>query len=288
MDSIVKQKDCDFEIVVSDDGSEENCFVEIIKYFEERGFSDYSVILHEKNGGTVRNTLDAVGIANSKYVKLISPGDALVSSDTINAWSRYLKQSGRQWSFGDALYYRRTDDDRLDFIKRYCNPQVVDCYLKHDDVTCRMNYVAFDDIALGASVLCDRELMLRYLRKIVGKVVYAEDNTYRIMAFDNILPEYFPQKVVVYECGYGVSTSGDDKWSQKIRADWENTDEIMLAGCKDNDVIQHKIADIYKKKYSTGKLKRFRKLLDGGQLRMTLVRRFMPRMSETELPQEEC
>ncbi len=52
--------------------------------------------------------------------------------------------------------------------------------------------------------------------------------------------------------------SGDDKWLQKIRTGWENTDKIMLAGCSDNDAIQLKIADIYKRKYSTGKLKRFK------------------------------
>lgn len=117
MDSILNQKNVNFEVIVSDDGSKENYFVEVIKYFEENGFRDYSIVQHPKNVGTVKNVFNALNIANSKYVKGISPGDALVSADTIRSWVDFLDKSGRHWSFGDAPYYRRSENNELVFTK---------------------------------------------------------------------------------------------------------------------------------------------------------------------------
>lgn len=281
LDSIMKQKYENFEVIVSDDGSKEKYFIEVVKYFERRGFTDYSIVFHERNVGTVRNALDAVNVAESRYVKLISPGDALVADNTMALWTEYLKKSGRKWSFGDALYYRRIDE-QIEFIERPCNPQIVDCYIGHDDVACRMNYVVCKDYALGAAILCDRKLLLGYLKEIVNQVIYAEDLSYRIMMFDNILPEYYPQYVIIYEYGCGVSTAGNAIWGERLRADAKNSEKIMLARhIKDGDILQRKIVNIYKRKYGIGSFKRFGELVNKEHIRLKLVRRFKPRTSVT-------
>ena len=281
LDSILMQKKANFEIIVSDDGSKENYFKEIIKYFENKKFKDYSIVLHNKNEGTVKNVFSAVKLAKGKFVKLISPGDALVSSDTLCLWVEFLKKSGKQWSFGEALYYTRTEENKLFLTKKYCHPQIIDCYLKHKDEECRVNYVGFDDNALGSAVLCQTELMLKYLKKIIGKCIYAEDNSYRLMAFDNILPEYYPRAVIFYEYGTGISTSCDDAWYKKIRNDFESADNIMLSSSK-KDNIQKRIVEINKIKYRTGLFNRIRKKFFKGQIRMTFYKKFRPRMSKTD------
>lgn len=130
------QKNVNIEVIVSDDGSQESHFIDIIKYFEENRFVDYSIVLHPRIVGTVKNVFSAVNVANSKFVKSISPGDALISSEIIGLWGEHLKKSGRQWSFGDVLYYRKFSDSKMHLIKKHCNPQVIDRYLKHDDESC--------------------------------------------------------------------------------------------------------------------------------------------------------
>ena len=57
LDSVMAQTFKDYEIVVSDDGSEENCFDKIETYFKAHQFANYTLIPHEKNQGTVKNLI---------------------------------------------------------------------------------------------------------------------------------------------------------------------------------------------------------------------------------------
>lgn len=86
-----------------------------------------------------------------------------------------------------------------------------------------------------------------------------------------------------YEYGEGISASGDDKWSKKLREDWENTDKIILS-YDAYDIVQRKIKDIYIRKYKHmgyfGRfLNLFRNLFVKGKLRILFCRYFCPRMS---------
>ena len=47
LDSVMAQTFKDYEIVVSDDGSEENCFYKIEAYFAAHQFADYTLVPHE-------------------------------------------------------------------------------------------------------------------------------------------------------------------------------------------------------------------------------------------------
>jgi len=75
--SILRQQNIEFEIVVADDGSKENHFTQLEDYFKARGFSHYTLVNNPHNGGTVKNILSGVKMCNGKYVKCISPGDYL-------------------------------------------------------------------------------------------------------------------------------------------------------------------------------------------------------------------
>lgn len=52
--SIVSQKNCGFEIIISDDGSNTKHLDATRLYFEHAGFTDYKIIEKEKNEGTVK------------------------------------------------------------------------------------------------------------------------------------------------------------------------------------------------------------------------------------------
>ena len=66
LDSILRQKDITFELIVTDDGSKTNQFEKFTDYFESKGFEDYQMACHEVNNGTVKNFYDGIKIAKGK------------------------------------------------------------------------------------------------------------------------------------------------------------------------------------------------------------------------------
>lgn len=74
-----------------------------------------------------------------------------------------------------------------------------------------------------------REQWKKYLEMIVGKVIYAEDNSYRIMMYRGEKFVYFPRNFLLYEYGEGVSTSGSAVWIKRLNHDWQVTNEIILS-----------------------------------------------------------
>lgn len=91
--SIIKQENVDIQVIVSDDGSKENYFEEAKEFLEKNNFTDYKFVNCEKNQGTVKNAIRAVGVSNGEYVKLISPGDMFTSNNVLRNWLNHLIQS---------------------------------------------------------------------------------------------------------------------------------------------------------------------------------------------------
>lgn len=94
LDSIMAQTFKDYEIVVSDDGSEENCFDKIEAYFAAHQFANYTLISHEKNQGTVKNLIDGLAKAKGKYVRDFGPGDAFYNEHTLQQVYDLWKRTG--------------------------------------------------------------------------------------------------------------------------------------------------------------------------------------------------
>ena len=253
LNSICLQKNIRFEIIISDDGSAINYVNESIQFLEEKEFFDYIGIINEKNIGTVNNCYNAIRIANGKYVKLISPGDELCS-DILRDWIDFIEENHKYWSFGDAFYYNAEQEMNKKIISCPCNPQIINCYNSNKEKLCRWNYLVFGDLVLGATIICQREIMIKYLSMISDKVVYAEDDIYRIMMFENIIPCYYPQEVIFYEYGTGISNCGNKIWEERLHKDWVATDEIMF-GNKQFDIFQKKIYKAYMITKKNSKLK---------------------------------
>lgn len=74
-----------------------------------------------------------------------------------------------------------------------------------------------------------RDLWIKYLEMIAGKVVYAEDNSYRIMMYAGEKFAYIAQSYLLYEYGTGISTNGNKVWAERMRKDWQATNRIMLS-----------------------------------------------------------
>ena len=240
--SFLEQEDVRFEIIVTDDGSEENHREEIESLFAEYGFKDYKMVMNPINRGTVKNHNAGLAVAEGKYNKGLSPGDYFHDKHVIRDWIDFLEASGAEWAISDAIYY---DKDTGIPVSVRAHPQDITPYLlttvkkcidKTDTVKieqlkrqARWNYVVLDDIALGTVMLSTTELSKRYSARVEVKgIKYAEDNMWRVMMFDGVVASYYRERpTIYYEYGSGISTSGSTFWSKRLREDWLKANEIM-------------------------------------------------------------
>lgn len=213
LDSILKQENIEFEVVISDDGSEKNYYGQMEEYFGENNFDKYTFVYNTENVGTIRNCIKALNAAKGRYVKAISPGDLLIGATLLADWSKALEKSGRVWSFGRMICAKNTSDKLLTMVCFHAMPQDVTPYIENDDARARYNFVVCKDRAAGPTILCEKKIWLRYLKQLSTIIKYAEDFSYTLLVIDGYIPLYFPHNVVLYEVGSGISTSDDSKWN---------------------------------------------------------------------------
>lgn len=226
IDSILNQKNIDLEIIVCDDGSEENNFDKIKDYFLEKGFNNYTLIPDEENKGTVENITKGVRVAKGEYIKAISPGDTLNGENILHDWVEFIKKEKREWSFCDCIYYDINSNTTINgSIAKH--PEFLKVYKNKKDLDCRIHYLVFCDNVNGAATICRKDVMLSFLEKIIGKVRLGEDNIYRLMMNENICPAFFEREGIVYEFGSGVSTSGSGGFKTVLDSDRKNTNKII-------------------------------------------------------------
>lgn len=220
------QKNIRLEVIVADDGSEDNHEEELKSLFASYRFSDYKLVMNPKNQGTVKNLLTGIMLAEGRFVKSFSPGDQFVNEDTLKRWVDFMDERKCGWSFSDAIYYRNRD--KKEAVSVCAHPQDIQPYIRNDLQKCRWNYVVLKDIALGAAILCRTDTICKYTKLLHEQgIIYAEDNMWRLLMFLGDVGCYFQDTAIYYECETGISTSGGEAWSQRLRADWENTDKIM-------------------------------------------------------------
>lgn len=271
--SFLCQRGVSFEVVVADDGSKDNHKQEIEDFFRENGFFDYKLILNSQNGGTVKNYISGLEVAEGKYCKGLGPGDYLHDENIIKNWVSFLEKSGAEWSFSDAIYYREGSNERVS-VK--ANPQDLEPYFSNNNQRKRWNYIVLNDIAVGAAIIGKTDLQKHYSLKIARKgVKYAEDNMWRLMMFEGIVPVYYSKPTIYYEHGGGISTRRETVWEERLSHDWNMTDEIMKEynnpdkfqiKMLHNMKIQHNILG---KIFTKGKIRR--KIKNILNLRMTPV-----------------
>ena len=282
LDSIIGQIDVDLELIIVDDGSRETLFGKISEYLDRKGFTNYRLIDHKVNQGTVKNYRDGVAVAKGKYIKLISPGDAIFNQSTLSSWISFLDNSGRLWSFADAVYYL-TEDNGIKICSLPTAPRIIDCYINDNTSICRWNYVVLEDLPLGAAILCDRLLFAEYLNCLIDSVVYSEDLSYMLMMYDGIIPAYYSTVCVFYEFGCGVSTTNNGIWRTRFQNDVKNA-ELLIVNKPNKDELQKKISDVLMLINSGGiGKKRILKNLQKGGLKKVFKYRFNPRLSSVDI-----
>ena len=271
--SVIMQKNVKIQLIVCDDGSNNNHFIEIDDYMKERKVENYSLIANSVNRGTVANTLSGCNIATGDYIITLGPGDGLIHEDIIFQWIQEMEREKKKWSFSDVICYNYCDDN-VNVVEINAYPQSIEPYIKHNDLKTRWNYLVLGDVAFGAAMVAKTDIYIEYLSKLDGIVKYGEDNVWRLMVFDGIVASYYNKPAVFYEYGSGISTSGNNEWGNRIKQDWISANHEMMKYVGD-DAIKNKIIkllSLQEKKYY-----RFYSQFLRGKLILSLKRRMNPR-----------
>lgn len=254
VDSVLKQKGIEIEIVISDDGSTEYCLDKIEEHLNRKSFMNYKIINNKTNEGTVKNFYYGLQNASNEYVKDISPGDMLYGDYSLRDWLRYVIEKKADWSFCNAIYCQ-CDDKRIIPLEVKTSPQNIRIYRGKDFDKIRWQYFVLGDISVGAAMIFKKEVMLSYTEQIIDKVKYAEDNIFRMAMFDGVPFCFYDRYCVLYEYGTGISTSKNKKWSRLIENDFNVTNDILNQ--RDNmDCFQRKMIDAVQILFGKNKIKK--------------------------------
>ena len=281
LDSIIMQEGVSFEVIVCDDGSRINYERELIWYFTLKNFSQYTLLFHDKNRGTVINYYSGLEKARGEYSKLISPGDCLAGRQTLSRWIRFLRERKAEWSFSDTYYYR-SGEQKTNYFRANAEPQFIRPYIAHDDSRCMWNYFALKDIANGAAILGRTQTQIHYCKIIKDYgIKYAEDHIYRLMMFHGIVGCYFSEAAIYYEYGTGISSSKQTIWNGRLVEDRKKLIQILL-DVKNKSPQQQRMVNAFIQNSKSGK---FRKICIHGKVKLWLRFLFHPRL--TPLPEEK-
>ena len=243
----LNQKGINFEIIIADDGSKINYFEEIKQIFDNFSFEHYKLLGNEQNNGTCENLYKAVQISQGEYVKPISPQDFLYNENTLINWYKYIKENDIKVSFGKAVYYISNKFDNISIIQRNsAQPANLKIYKKsnYKEKQILIDNLILNDCILGASYICERVLLKKYLKEIIGKIKLCEDFSYRIMLLDSI-PIYFFDNPVVYYCfGTGVSSKKNKNGKSYLSKD-EEAFKRIVSKMEYNDKLKKKIIKFY-------------------------------------------
>ena len=217
--SILIQKKCIFEIVVTDDGSDNNLFELVEKLFVEYDFYNYKLLANSENTGTVNNVFRGLIRCEGDYVKPLSPGDCLHGYHALHDWCEFMNShTGYVMSYCDAIYYNMSND-KIKILRKNANPQSRKLTVK--------KYLMYRDFCLGAATIVRKDKWIDYLEMIRDKVIYTEDASYQIMIYCGEKFIHMPKTFVLYEYGFGVTTSGSKKWIERIKKDETMVNNII-------------------------------------------------------------
>lgn len=280
INSCILQQNINIQIVISDDGTKGFEFNSIVDYFEKKEFEDYVITHLKQNSGTVKNVINGLKYCKGKYTKIITPGDYLYKKNILKEWLQLIKREKAVVSFSNCIHYRYVNNEIVP-IAVSPNPYENQKFYKG---LWEYNYLVLDDVATGVAVLANTYKLIEYYGYIEDKVKYADDNVFRIMAFNHEKACYFREDAVIYENGTGISTGGNEFWKHKILHDWHMTDELMLGKLNKEDMLHRNYLGLMKyKRQKNIFLRRIQLVFVRGKIAFVLKKRKNKRLTNTNV-----
>ena len=227
LEAAVVQQGVDVEIIISDDGSSQKDFTFIPEFFSVHGFTQYQILEHPENRGTVYNCYAGVCAANGEYIFTTSPGDFLFDETTMQQFYKFAEQRQAQLCFGNAVRYAVVDGTVIR-TSPYSIPATPDAYGAESSLYRQKMSFFGDNLISGACYFRSRSFAKKYLGQLLGVAKYMEDTPSTMSALlDGIRINYFDRNIIFYEDGTGISTGGNDKWRVLLHQDLVNVLEEL-------------------------------------------------------------
>ena len=220
LNSILMQTDVIFNIVIADDGSEENNFEAIKQFFASRNFDNYTLVANGKNQGTVKNLISAMPHVNAPYVKTISPADYLYEPQTLRKSLDFMHAHKKcDLMFGQTVYYSHEDFFVINENGR--NPEQPEIYDPSKYIAKKaINHIIDGrDFILGAAMFYKTSTLDSCLNLLKDRIILCEDTSQQIIALQGGVINKIDDYVVWYEYGTGISTPNADPKENKLTAD---------------------------------------------------------------------
>lgn len=278
--SILLQKKISIQILITDDGSITDYFEEIESFLKENRFSDYILHKNRINMGTVNSICSVVELAEGKWIKTISPGDMLYRDTCLFEWIEDTEKKKGVCSIADAIYFKFDSFYNISLCCEKANPQ---CTKYTNKEKMKIGYLIYNDTALGAAVLCRKDIFLNYMMLIKNRIIYAEDFILRIMIFCGEEIVFFDQNTILYEYGTGISTSGQKEWKEKLEKDLQESNQIIIKmNVRNSDYFMRKFhAKIEAAHKKSIKNRIVNLLVNPDRIIFLLYRKFRARMTDT-------
>ncbi len=244
--SILSQDFKDYEIIMTDDGSKNNLYDKVEKYFKHFGFTRYKFLTHAENRGTVKNLISGVGAAEGTYIRDFGPGDMFYSRDTLGKVYKYMTETDCKMAAGLPIGYTKTAKGRK--AVKFDHPFDIDAYLKNNEERILENLILYTDMVCGANLVYEKEFFLHYLNRIEDHVIYAEDLLQIMAALEGERASIMPFRMIWYEVDTGSSTKKMSPFKKRLAEDVENMFDLLLSEHPDNKLLQKrkKLSKFYK------------------------------------------
>ncbi|WP_214079172.1 glycosyltransferase family 2 protein [Mesotoga sp.] len=238
--SVIKQEFTDFEIIVVDDASEVDNLEKVGKFLKDSKCLNYKLIRNRENEGTVKNLLSAIKKADGLYIKALGPGDLLYNEKTLGNLNTFMIDSGVSIGFGGMRSYIFEGGKVIEHS--FSAPKNKKVYIKttYSPLLQLRNLLIFGDWISGSTMFFEKTFIQKYLTALCekAKTKYCEDLIVVLGLLEGISPYYIEKDIIWYEYGSGLSTSGNQTYSDLLYRDHTQFRSFLACNYSSNNVVR--------------------------------------------------
>lgn len=218
--SVLLQNDLSYELIITDDSSDNSHFAEI-KDFVERNFPDSKVkyLNHSTNQKTVLNLYDGVSCADGFYTKELGAGDMLYDYQTLAHLVNYANLNQSEALFGKiACYLYKGRNISTTSFNAPKDNSFYSGKIPHIDQAMKMILTA--DWIPGSAQFYRTDLYGNLLKSLSDDygVLYCEDFV-AVLSLINRPFSFLDETILWYKVGDGISTNGSDASRKRMYSD---------------------------------------------------------------------